>query len=63
MTNTPSKQTDTPTRRPDCVTEVYMGNTTLTVSSYYKRNTTDTTGDKMAKVLETESRRQQHPGP
>ena len=39
-----------------------MGNTILTVSGYFKRDTTDTAADKMAKVLEAESRCQQHPG-
>ena len=62
MTNTPSKQIPTPTRRPDCVTEVRMGNTVLTVSGYFKRDATDTAADKMAKVLEAESRCQQYPG-
>ena len=33
MTDTPSKTT---TRRPDCVTEIRMGNTVLTVSGYFK---------------------------
>ena len=60
MTNAPSKQTTI--RRPDCVTEVRMGNTVLTVSGYFKQNATDTAADKMAKVLEAESRCQQHPG-
>ncbi len=39
MTDTPSKTT---TRRPDCVTEIRMGNTVLTVSGYFKQDTTDT---------------------
>ena len=60
MTHTPSK-TQT-TRRPDCVTEVRMGNTVLTVSGYFKQDTTDTAADKMAKVLEAESCCQQRPG-
>ena len=60
MTNTPSKQTTT--HRPDCVTEVRMGNTGLTVSGYFKRDATDTAADKMAKVLEAEIRCQQRPG-
>lgn len=34
MTDTPSKTT---TRRPDCVTEIRMGNTVLTVSGYFKQ--------------------------
>ena len=50
------------TRRPDCVTEVRMGNTILTVSGYFKQNTTDTAADKMVKVLEAEIRCQHHPG-
>ena len=33
MTDTPSKTT---TRRPDCVTEIRMGNTVLTVSGYFR---------------------------
>ncbi len=32
-----------------------MGNTVLTVSGYFKRDTTDTAADKMAKILETEA--------
>ena len=60
MTDTPSKTT---TRRPDCVTEIRMGNTVLTVSGYFKQDTTDTAADKMAKVLEAERRRQISPGP
>ena len=52
MTNAPSKQTTI--RRPDCVTEVRMGNTVLTVSGYFKRDATDTAVDKMAKVLEAD---------
>ena len=51
MTDTPSKTT---TR---------MGNTVLTVSGYFKQDTTDTAADKMAKVLEAESRCQISPGP
>ena len=59
MTDTPSKTT---TRRPDCVTEIRMGNTVLTVSGYFKQDTTDTAADKMAKVLGAESRCQTSPG-
>ena len=43
------------TRRPDCVTEVRMGNTILTVSGYFKQDTTATAADKMMKVLEAEA--------
>lgn len=54
MTNT-TRDTSTTTRRPDCVTEVRMGNTILTVSGYFKRDTTATAADKMMKVLEAEA--------
>lgn len=54
MTNTTSQDTRTP-RRPDCVTEVRMGNTILTVSGYFKQDATDTAADKMMKVLAAES--------
>lgn len=57
MTDTPSKAKTI--RRPDCVTQLRMGNTVLTVSGYFKQDTTDTAADKMAKVLEAESRCQQ----
>jgi len=57
MTNTTRKITDTRTtpRRPDCVTEVHMGNTILTVSGYFKQDTTATAADKMMRVLEAEA--------
>ena len=51
MTNTPKHD-----RRPDCVTEVRMGNTVLIVSGYFKQDTTATAADKMMKVLEAEAR-------
>ena len=60
MTDTPSKTT---TRRPDCVTEIRICNNFLTGSVYFKQYTTDTAADKMAKVLEAESRCQISPGP
>ena len=53
MTNT--QRTKRPARRPDCVTEVRMGNTVLVVSGYCKEDTTATAADKMMKVLEAES--------
>ena len=53
MTNT-TRNTNI-TRRPDCVTEVRMGNTILTVSGYFKQDTTVTAADKMMKVLEAEA--------
>ena len=42
-------------RRPDCVTEVRMGNTVLVVSGYFKKDTTATATDKMMKVLAAEA--------
>ena len=53
MTNT-TRDTST-TRRPDCVTEVRMGNTILTVSGYFKQDAKDTAIDKMMRVLEAEA--------
>mgnify|MGYP000926976275 CR=1 FL=1 len=50
MTNTPKN--DRSTRRPDCVTEIRIGNSVLVVSGYFKQ---DTTADKMLKVLEAEA--------
>ena len=48
-----NKQHDTRTaRRPDCVTEIRMGNSVLVVSGYFKKDTTTTAADKMARVLE-----------
>ncbi len=51
MTNTPKN--DRSTRRPDCVTEIRMGNSVLVVSGYFKQDTTATAADKMLKVLES----------
>ena len=42
-------------REPDCVTEVRMGNTVLTVSGFFKQNATETAADKMMKLLRAES--------
>ena len=53
MTNTPKN--DRSTRRPDCVTEIRMGNSVLVVSGYFKQDTTATAADKMLKVLEAEA--------
>lgn len=56
-----NKQPDTRTaRRPDCVTEIRMGNSVLVVSGYFKKDTT-TTADKMARVLEAEAAATQKP--
>ncbi|WP_330670081.1 transposon-encoded TnpW family protein [Dorea formicigenerans] len=47
---TDNKQHDTRTaRRPDCVTEIRMGNSVLVVSGYFKKDTTTTAADKMAR--------------
>ena len=43
------------TRRPDCVTEIRMGNTVLVVSGFFKKDTTATASDKMMNVLEAET--------
>lgn len=42
-------------RRPDCVTEVRIGNSVLVVSGFFKRDATATAADKLMKVLEAES--------
>ena len=42
-------------RRPDCMTEIRMGNSVLVVSGYFKKDTTTTAADKMAKVLQAEA--------
>ena len=43
-----------PKRKPDCVTEVRVGGTVLTVSGFLKWDASETAADKMAKVIETE---------
>ena len=53
MTNTPKN--DRSTRRPDCVTEIRIGNSVLVVSGFFKQSATETAADKMAKVLEAEA--------
>lgn len=47
--------TQTNSRRPDCVTEIRMGNSVLVVSGYFKQDSTETAADKMAKVLQAEA--------
>lgn len=49
------KKTERTTRRPDCVTEIRMGNSVLIVSGFFKEDTTATAADKMMNVLEAES--------
>ena len=55
MTETKQTSTTKTDRRPDCVTEIRMGNSVLTVSGFFKQGATDTAADKMMKVLEAES--------
>ncbi|MFR9253215.1 MAG: transposon-encoded TnpW family protein [Oscillospiraceae bacterium] len=55
MTNRKQTAAKTERRRPDCVTEIRMGNTVLVVSGFFKKDTTATAADKMMKVLEAET--------
>ena len=55
MTETKQNNNDRTDRRPDCVTEIRMGNTVLVVSGFFKKDTTATAADKMMKVLEAET--------
>ena len=51
-----NKQHDTRTaRRPDCMTEIRMGNSVLVVSGYFKQDSNETAADKMEKVLQAEA--------
>lgn len=52
---TDNQKKDRTDRRPDCVTEIRMGNSVLVVSGFFKENATATAADKMAKVLEAEA--------
>ena len=56
MTETKQTSTTKTDRRPDCVTEIRMGNSVLTVSGFFKQGATDTAADKMMKVLEADER-------
>jgi len=47
MTETKQTSTTKTDRRPDCVTEIRMGNSVLTVSGFFKQGATDTAADKM----------------
>ncbi len=49
-----NRSTLTTDRRPDCMTEIRMGNSVLVVSGFFKENSTVTATDKMMKVLEAE---------
>ena len=57
-----SKQiTRTNPRRPDCVTEIRMGNSVLVVSGFFKQGSTETVADKIVRVLEAEAVTTQEP--
>lgn len=49
------ENTDNSRPSADCVTELRKGNTVLIVNGFFKRNTSETAADKMAKVLRVES--------
>ncbi|MBR9953539.1 transposon-encoded TnpW family protein [Eubacteriaceae bacterium Marseille-Q4139] len=53
------RKADRAARRPDCVTEIRMGNTVLVVSGFFKESSTETAADKMEKVLKAETATQQ----
>ena len=55
MTETKQTSTTQTDRRPDCVTEIRMGNSVLTVSGFFKQRATATAADEMVKVLEAEA--------
>ncbi len=59
MTETKQTSTTKTDHRPDCVTEIRMGNSVLTVSGFFKQGATDTVADKMMKVLEVEAFRKE----
>ena len=48
-------------RRPDCVTEIRMGNSVLVVSGFFKQGSTETAADKIVRVLEAEAVTTQEP--
>ena len=47
MTENKQNNNDRTDRRPDCVTEIRMGNTVLVVSGFFKKDTTATAADKI----------------
>ena len=53
--------TKTNPRRPDCVTEIRMGNSVLVVSGFFKQGSTETAADKIVRVLEAEAVTTQKP--
>ena len=61
MTDKKQHKKNSTDRRPDCVTEIRMGNTVLVVSGFCRKDTTATAADKMMKVLEAETTATQKP--
>ena len=55
MSNKAPQTDNTARRAPDCVTEVRVGNTNLTVKGYFKQDATETAVDKMSKVIVSET--------
>ena len=55
MSDKTPQTTGTTLRAPDCVTEVRVGNTTLIVKGYLKRDATETAVDKMTNVIVAEA--------
>ena len=51
MTHDPRQMEQRP---PDCVTIIHRGNTTLTVSGYFKQDAVETAADKMEKAIKAE---------
>ena len=47
--------TRTNPRRPDCVTEIRMGNSVPVVSGFFKPGSPETAADKIVRVLEAEA--------
>lgn len=45
------------TRRPDCVTEIRMGNSVLVVSGFFKQGSTENAADNIATFLTKEVRK------
>ena len=50
MTENKQNNNDRTDRRPDCVTEIRMGNSVLTVSGFFKQGATDTAADKIGRA-------------
>ena len=55
MTDKKQHKENSADRRPDCVTEIRMGNTVLVVSGFCRKDGKENAADKMAKVLEAEA--------